>query len=327
MQHIVVTPFQSQWKEQYETEARAVRALLGEELIAIHHIGSTAVEGLAAKPIIDILAVVRNLENAEAYDSRFEELGYECMGEYGIPGRRYFRKGGEERTHQIHMFAESSREDICRHLAVRDYLRAHRSEADAYGKLKIELAKQFPYDIDGYCDGKDAFVKNLEKKALRWQRLKDIHDGLEFQKVGECIRLMEQAASWFSSKWGIPRQAYLDSMEEDAANPSGIPQWYVVRDTDGKIVAGAGIIANDFHDRKDLSPNLCALYVEEPWRNRGIARFLLDTAREEIGKMGLKQLYLVTDHTAFYERCGWEYLTMVKDEEGIPERMYTASAL
>ena len=104
MQHIVVTPFQSQWKEQYETEARAVRAILGEELIAIHHIGSTAVEGLAAKPIIDILAVVRNLENAEAYDSRFEELGYECMGEYGIPGRRYFRKGGEERTHQIHMF-------------------------------------------------------------------------------------------------------------------------------------------------------------------------------------------------------------------------------
>ena len=76
---------------------------------------------------------------------------------------------GDERTHQIHIFSERSFIDIERHLAVRDYLRAHKNVCDEYAKIKIKLAKQFPYDIDGYCDGKEEFVRQMESDALQWK--------------------------------------------------------------------------------------------------------------------------------------------------------------
>lgn len=97
-----------------------------------------------------------------------EQLGYEPMGEFGISGRRYFRKGGDNRTHQIHIFAQNNTQDIVRHLAVRDFLRAHPLDAYAYGMLKTQLSYQFPQDIEGYCDGKDSFIKDLEQRALSW---------------------------------------------------------------------------------------------------------------------------------------------------------------
>ena len=170
MQHVVVVDYDPAWQEQYRREAEAIRKILGLELTAIHHIGSTAVPGLAAKPIIDILPVVRSVEGIERYNPEFEALGYECMGEFGIPGRRYYRKGGVERTHQIHLFGEESKWEIERHLAVRDYLRCHPVDAAAYGALKRMLAARFPYDIDGYCDGKEEFVRRLEQEALAWRR-------------------------------------------------------------------------------------------------------------------------------------------------------------
>ena len=104
----------------------------------------------------------------EACYAQFEAIGYEGMGELGIPGRRYFRKGGDDRTHQIHIFCADSQKDIDRHLAVRDYLRANDRQAAAYGALKLQLARQFPEDLEGDCEGKDAFVKQLEQRALAW---------------------------------------------------------------------------------------------------------------------------------------------------------------
>lgn len=166
--HVRVVPYSPRWPEAYAAEAAAIREALAGILVEIHHIGSTAVEGLAAKPIIDILPVVTDIEAVDGRNDRFAALGYECMGVFGIPGRRYFRKGGEERTHQIHIFAQDNQKDILRHLAVRDYLRAHPDAAAAYGRLKQELAAAFPEDIEGYCDGKDAFVQKLEADALAW---------------------------------------------------------------------------------------------------------------------------------------------------------------
>jgi len=122
--------------------------------------------GLKSKPIIDIMPVVKDIEKIDSFNERMEQLGYECMGELGMKGRRYFRKGGDNRTHQVHVFQRDNKEDIIRHLAVRDYLRTHPDEANRYGELKDNLAKQFPGDIEAYMDGKDAFVKELERKAL-----------------------------------------------------------------------------------------------------------------------------------------------------------------
>ena len=167
--HVRVVEYDSRWPQMFAEEAEKIQKILGENCIAVHHIGSTSVPNLAAKPIIDILPVVRDLRLVDTKNADFEALGYECMGEFGLAGRRYFRKGGDERTHQIHIFARESAHDIARHLAVRDYLRTFPQEAAADGGLKMRLAQQYPEDIEGYCDGKDAFVKGLEQRALAWK--------------------------------------------------------------------------------------------------------------------------------------------------------------
>ena len=113
-------------------------------------------------------------------------------------------------------------------------------------------------------------------------------------------------------------------MTASLRQPDGIPRWYLVLNPKQEIIAGAGIIDNDFHDRKDLTPNLCALYVQAAYRNRGLARQLLDTARRDVGALGFSTLYLITDHTTFYEKCGWTFLTMVTGDDQAPARMYAA---
>ena len=137
-QHITVIEYSPLWKNKYKEESLLIRNILADNCIAIYHIGSTSVEGLAAKPIIDIMAVVRSLEIV----------------------------GGDERTHQIHIFQADDWNNIGRHLAFRDYMRTHEKEREEYAKIKIELAKKYPYDIDGYCDGKENFVREMEEIAI-----------------------------------------------------------------------------------------------------------------------------------------------------------------
>ena len=172
-QHIVVTAYNPEWPNMFEMEAEKIRQILGPNCVSIFHIGSTSVPGLAAKPVIDIMPVVHSLERVDAAAEEFEKIGYEYLGEFGIPGRRYLRKGGDERTHQIHIFQETDQKNIRRHLAVRDYLRDHEESRRAYAKLKRELARKYPYDIEGYCDGKEEFVRELEEIALKEIRKKD----------------------------------------------------------------------------------------------------------------------------------------------------------
>ena len=107
----------------------------------------------------------------------------------------------------------------------------------------------------------------------------------------------------------------------------GIPQWYIVLNNKDEIIAEAGIIENNFRNRKDLSPNLCALFVEEKYRKQGIAKYILNFLRKDLGNMGFEKLYLVTDHTEFYEKYDWSFLTTVNDDEGNSIRMYVASTL
>lgn len=171
---VQVVPHDPAWEAAYREEAQIIQAVLKDILVEIHHIGSTAVKGLPAKPILDIMPVVTNIEAVDRHNPAFEAIGYECMGEFGIAGRRYFRKGGDHRTHQIHLFEQNNRQDIERHLAVRDFLCTHPNAALEYGQLKTTLAEQFPEDIEGYCNGKDAFVKQMEQKALQWYRYRKL---------------------------------------------------------------------------------------------------------------------------------------------------------
>jgi len=124
----------------YEEEAIKLRRIFGEQLVAIHHIGSTSIPGLEAKPIIDIMPVVEDINSVDEHNESMREIGYEPKGENGIPERRYFQKGGDNRSHHVHIFQVGS-PHVERHLAFRDYLRTHPIEAREYGDFKQKLRK------------------------------------------------------------------------------------------------------------------------------------------------------------------------------------------
>lgn len=166
---IEVVPYNPAWPERFREEAEALLELFASLIVAIHHVGSTAIPGIVAKPIIDVLVVVRDLEQVDRHDKEMASRGYIPKGSFGIPGRRFFIKGTEtERTHHVHVFARAH-PAIRRHLAFRDYLRAHPVRARAYGRLKEELARTFRHDIEGYMAGKDAFIKTIEREAQAWK--------------------------------------------------------------------------------------------------------------------------------------------------------------
>lgn len=134
--------------------------------------------------------------------------------------------------------------------------------------------------------------------------------------------VLETAARWFHEKWGIPYDAYLESMQECLAGKNAVPQWYLALEQD-RIIGGMGVIENDFHNRKDLTPNVCAVYTEEDRRCQGIAGALLHYVCTDMKEQGIDTLYLLTDHTSFYERYGWEFFCMVQgDGEPDLSRMY-----
>lgn len=131
-----------------------------------------------------------------------------------------------------------------------------------------------------------------------------------------------ELAGWFHEKWGVPVEAYLESMDESLLANGTVPQWYAAVEN-GRFIGGAGVIENDFHDRKDLSPNVCAVYVEPDCRGRGVAGAILGHICRDMAARGVEMLYLLTDHDSFYERYGWDFLCMAQgDGEDEPSRMY-----
>jgi GNAT superfamily N-acetyltransferase len=133
--------------------------------------------------------------------------------------------------------------------------------------------------------------------------------------------LKEKAAEWFHGNWGVPKEAYLECMNDYLNNETEYG-WYLCLDGE-KIVGGLGVIENDFHDRKDLKPNVCAVWTSEEYRKQGIAGNLLNLVVEDMRAKGITPLYLVSDHIGFYERYGWEFLCMAQgDDEPEMTRVY-----
>ena len=159
---VVGAPHDPRWKNAFTSEAQEIRRVLGQNCLSIHHMGSTAIPGILAKPVIDLLVGVTDLNELDHCSPKMVGLGYEAMGERGIPGRRYFRKDLEPglRTHNVHAFEEGST-GLDRHIAFRDYMLSHPADAREYSDLKQALAEQLPNDIEGYMDGKDAYMKKL----------------------------------------------------------------------------------------------------------------------------------------------------------------------
>ena len=170
---VEVHPYDPAWPGMYKEEAARLRPVIGINLIVLYHIGSTAVPGLAAKPTIDILAVVQSHECLDSCIPDLQTLGYQAKGENGIPGRRYFQKlQGEVHLTHIHAF-EEGHPDIQRHLNLRDFLQAHPEETKAYVALKQELADQYTYEPKRYTEGKSEFIRAADRRAAAWRMVQE----------------------------------------------------------------------------------------------------------------------------------------------------------
>ncbi|QBY02796.1 GrpB family protein [Rhodophyticola sp. CCM32] len=172
----LLLPHDPAWKPAFDREAKAIRLALGEGAIILHHIGSTAIPGILAKPIIDMLGIVDRLVEMDCHNPIMQGLGYEVMGEYGIETRRYFRKSDEvgQRTHHLHVFEQGSHHTE-RHLAFRDYLRNNTREAAEYSDLKSQVASECP-SAEAYGHAKAPFIAHTEKRALEWYRRNQTRD-------------------------------------------------------------------------------------------------------------------------------------------------------
>jgi len=158
---IKVAKYNPAWPQLFQDEATKIKEAIGNNCIAIYHIGSTSVSGLSAKPIIDILPVVLNLKDVDASNLNMQQLGYEVKGECGFMLRRFFVK---ENAFHVHVF-EQSNPEIERHLKFRNWMRNNPEDRDAYASLKEKLAERYANDRTSYCFGKDEFVANIDEKA------------------------------------------------------------------------------------------------------------------------------------------------------------------
>ena len=171
MRIVEIFEYNKQWEEIFKKEKSSITNILGEELIQVYHIGSTAIPNIRSKPVIDIMLEVRDVERLDTFNRAFEKLGYETMGEFGIKGRRFYQKGGNKRTHHIHAFEEESQE-IERHILFRDYMLAFPEKAQEYSRLKTLLAKVNRNDPEAYNKGKTEFIKKIDYEAKLWAKNK-----------------------------------------------------------------------------------------------------------------------------------------------------------
>ncbi|MBO2517404.1 MAG: hypothetical protein CW338_09060 [Clostridiales bacterium] len=163
--HVVVEPYNEAWKQDFEDIAAELRDALGELALCIEHVGSTSVQGLSAKPVIDIDVVIRDREVLDEAIHALGRTGYRHEGDLGIPGREAFRYDGKEhlRKHHLYVCPQDSPE-LRRHIAFRDHLRSHPEDVREYSRVKEEGAVLYPYDIDRYIEHKSPFIERIYRQ-------------------------------------------------------------------------------------------------------------------------------------------------------------------
>ncbi len=167
---VELVPHDARWAQIARAQSARLKAALGATLLGVHHIGSTAIPGILAKPIIDLIPIFADLPSLDAAEGIFVALGYDWLGEFGLPTRRYCRMNDTltgKRTFQLHCYAADS-PHYARHISFRDYLRAHPAIAKEYEAEKIRAAALHPRNTLAYNAEKDSWIKRVERDALAW---------------------------------------------------------------------------------------------------------------------------------------------------------------
>jgi len=279
---IEVVPYNPKWPQLFEVEAALIKKALGDNCIAIHHIGSTSVPGLSAKPIIDILPVVKDILEVDPRTKLMEDLGYLAKGENGMAFRRFFQKGADIKTHNVHVYEEGDPE-INRYIKFRDWMRSHPDDRDAYAKLKVELAAKFPHDILSYCNGKDAFVASIDNK-----------DGYDGWRMVQALTHREWAA--------------VSSLQQKVPNTEKDHIHFV-------FYKNADIIG--YAHLQLLPKNIAVLrliVIDERYRNQGFGSQFFKLCERWLVQQGFNTLYVQSPPEAYQFFCEHGYTKMSFDD-------------
>ncbi len=288
--NIEVVMYNPQWPEMFASEAELIKQALGNNCITIHHIGSTSVPGLCAKPIIDMLPVVRDIQEVDKVTKAMESLGYKAKGEYGIAFRRYFQKKENDiRTHNVHVYQEGDPE-ISRYLKFRDWMRSHADDAENYAKLKEELAKKFPQDIRHYSKGKEAFVASIDAK-----------DGFDGWRIVQALTDRE---------WSAVRNLRQKNFFKSKADPY---TWtfkhkdhiHFVFYKNAEIIGYAHLQLWPEHRAA-----LRIIVIDEPYRNLGFGSQFLKLCERWLDHRGFKKLLVQSSQKAYKFYCNHGYVQM-----------------
>lgn len=300
---IKVTPYDDNWPALFEDYAAKIRKALGANCLEVHHIGSTSVEGLAAKPVIDILPVVKDITKVDDANQAMQTLGYEVNGEFGMLFRRYFYKNeGEERTVNVHVY-EQGNPEIERYLLFRDHMRTHPDDKQAYGDLKTKLAKQHPDDIESYLNGKSAFVESIDSKT-----------GFKGLRIVEAATNQE-----WRQYHKIRKELIFDvlGVEYNPGHPtlSDSNHKHIVLIKDTHIV---GVIHLEFlsDDHVAIRP----FAIDKPYQNQGLGSAFYKLIEKWLKQKGVKlvQLHANSEALNFYMHLGFEEMEFFEEDKAPP---------
>lgn len=309
-QPVVIAPYDARWAQQFVEAQTALLGVFRTDATRIDHIGSTAVPGLAAKPIIDIGVGVRDYPLSPETARALEALGYEDHGENGLPGRHFFVRPGQPLQH-LHVFKDDNPE-WTRHLLLRDYLRVNASARERYQTLKKRLAGRYRNDRGAYTDGKTELIRDLEAEARDWRRRTPWY--VRPATVSDAYAIARvHVSSWRDSCRNIlPEQVrfLVDQSVERCfeMHAKGIAEHDisgVVAEADGRVV---GFAVAGPSDRETFASELFALYVLPEVQGRGVGRALVGRLAASLQAGGHDSLlaWVLVDNpaTRFYERLG-----------------------
>lgn len=286
---IDVVPYDLQWNNLFEREAALIRDVLGENCLEIHHIGSTSVPGLPAKPIIDMIPVVKDIRAVDACAESMIALGYQVIGECGIPFRRLFNKDGYPHTANVHIF-EAGNPEVERHLRFRDYLRTHDAARDAYGALKLQLAQTYREDRNAYTMAKGDFIQDIDAKA-----------GFTGLRLVQALTDEE----WAAAK-RYRQQYFFDpiSLEDPYTWTFTAKGHYHFVFFKAQTIVGYAHL--QFWPGRRAA--LRIIVIEESARNQGLGSYFLNTLERWLMHQGIKSLHDQSRPTAlaFYKRNGYQ---------------------
>lgn len=277
---VEVLPYNEKWPEMFSLESENIKVALGGNCIKVHHIGSTSIPRLFAKPIIDILVEVKNIQETDLSAKNMEALGYESKGEQGIAFRRFFQKSKGGKSYNVHVYQENDPE-IDRYLKFRDWMRSHFDDAESYATLKQELAKKFPEDILGYCNGKDAFVANI-----------DIKNGFDGWRMVQALTDREWSAVHHL------RKAHSQKLVKDKDHIHFV--FYKNAD-----IAGYA----DLHLFKKNEAEIQMLVIEKRFQNLGLGSLFLNLCERWLKEKNIETLFVPSSPKTdrFYSNHGYGY--------------------